>query len=76
MRPSITIRTNIDTIKLIQKFDLNIIIFNTPIQIPMLLDSTDAQKSYQSFSTLFPTTTQLISLSGSFHVENTEKFQE
>ena len=60
MRPSITIRTNIDTIKLIQKFDLNIIIFNTPIQIPMLLDSTDAQKSYQSFSTLFPTTTQSI----------------
>ena len=39
-------------------------------------DWIDAQKSYQSFSTLFPTTTQLISLSGSFHVENTEKFQE
>ena len=39
-------------------------------------DWIDAQKSYQSFSNLFPTITQSISLSGSFHMENAEKFQE
>ena len=49
---------------------------NTTTNTTTIQDWIDAQKSYQSFSNFFPTITQSISLSGSFHMENAEKFQE